>query len=141
VIRSESRRCQLLVLGIINGVAMIEKSGRDHGRPAERRQGSSRTSPNDQSRAHRALPLREIPRCRDISSAIRFRALETDWLGRQDSKLCISESESDKTLSSGRQDSNLCILNWIRRDVRLATGFEPLHIESFRLADLAPETV
>jgi hypothetical protein len=34
---------------------------------------------------------------------------ETAWLGRQDSKLCISESEFAKTLSSGRAHSNLRI--------------------------------
>ena len=36
-------------------------------------------------------------------------ALETDWLGRRDSNLCISESEFGQTLSLGREDSNLCI--------------------------------
>jgi hypothetical protein len=30
-------------------------------------------------------------------------------LRREDSNLCISESEFAKTLSPGRQDSNLCI--------------------------------
>ena len=31
------------------------------------------------------------------------------WLRRQDSNLCISESEFAQTLSLGREDSNLCI--------------------------------
>jgi hypothetical protein len=33
----------------------------------------------------------------------------TAWLGRQDSNLCISDSEFTKTLSSGREDSNMRI--------------------------------
>jgi len=33
----------------------------------------------------------------------------TGWLGREDSNICISESECAKTLSSGREDSNMRI--------------------------------
>ncbi len=38
-----------------------------------------------------------------------MRLRRTDWLGRVDSNLCISESEFAKTLNPGRRDSNLCI--------------------------------
>src|SRR4029077_1424746 len=43
--------------------------------------------------------------CRDYGDAER----PTAWLRRQDSKLCISESEFAKTLSSGREHSNMRI--------------------------------
>jgi hypothetical protein len=40
--------------------------------------------------------MREIPRYRGISSAVRFgtRYRRTGWLRREDSNLCISESDS-----------------------------------------------
>ena len=67
-------------------------------------------SPNGKAPQRTKGTGNQIP-FRGISSATRFRMRKrlTGRLRRQDSKLCISESEFAKTLSSGRAHSNMRI--------------------------------